>query len=174
MATNRTNKLKGKTVKSRRKINRNRIDSLDVAFDNFFDVMIAEGKAEGTLRQYQTNYRYFVEYLDEKEIEKNLSAIDKDVIRGYITYMLREKVKFEGHKYKTEKDMTVGLSPQTVNTRMKTIKVFFRHLYTEGVINSNPVEGIGNVKEYEANFQILNKEEIIRLLNAPDCRKYSD
>jgi len=174
MTTNRTNRLKGKTVKSRRKVNRKRIDSLDVAFDNFFDDMVSEGRADGTLRQYQSNYRYFVEYLDDKHIEKKLSAIDKGVIRGYVIYMLREKVKFEGHKYKTEKDMTVGLSPQTVNTRMKTIKVFFRHLHNEGVIDSCPVEGIGKVKEYEDGIQILNKDEIRRLLNAPDCRKYSD
>lgn len=64
-----------------------------------------------------------MEYLDKKGIQKDVRLITKNVIRDYVFWMLHEKVRSEGHKYKSEEEKTVGLSSTTVNTRLKTIKL---------------------------------------------------
>ncbi|WP_260989068.1 phage integrase SAM-like domain-containing protein [Bacillus sp. DE0042] len=93
----------------------------------------------GTLRQYRKNFHYFIGYLNEKDIAHNLSAFDTDIIRNYVLYMRNEKVKFEGHRFKKEKHMTIGLSESTVNTRLKTLRAFSRYLYEKRILDENPL-----------------------------------
>jgi integrase/recombinase XerD len=40
--------------------------------------------------------------------------------------MKEEKIQFEGSRFKAEKDKKIGLSPSTINTRLKTLRVFFK------------------------------------------------
>lgn len=78
-----------------------------------------------------------------------MTEITKETFRNYIVYMQDKWVKFEDHKFKTEESMTVGLSPVTINTRLKTLGVMFRCLAEGGLIDRNPTEGIKNVSEQE-------------------------
>ncbi|UQD51450.1 hypothetical protein C0971_05010 [Bacillus methanolicus] len=141
-------KRKGKRVKNVRAV-RKSVDNLDDLFLKFKAIKRAEGRAESTLNQYDVNYGYFAEYLDRKGIKRSMTAITKETIRDYIVYMRDEWVKFEDHKFKTEEYMTPGLSPVTINTRLKTLRVMFKCLFEEGLIDHNPMEGIKNVSEPE-------------------------
>jgi integrase/recombinase XerD len=87
---------------------------------------------EGTLNQYEDNYGYFIEYLDRHEIKRSVKDITKDTIREYIVYMREKWVKFEDHKFKPQESMTVGLSPATVDTRLKTLRVMFKCFLRKG------------------------------------------
>ncbi|SCC69005.1 Uncharacterized protein BC10311_06235 [Bacillus wiedmannii] len=42
--------------------------------------------------------------------------------------MKNEKIQLEDHNYKPDDCKTVGLSPSTINTRLKTLRVMFRFL----------------------------------------------
>lgn len=148
-------------------------DSLDDLFNEFYSIKNAEGRAEKTLRQYVDNYSFFTEYLDAKKIERRLSNINRKVIRDYIVYMRGEHVKFEDHKYITDEYKTVGLAPSTINTRLKTLRVMFGCLFDEGIISSNPINGVKNVPEHEEVIEVLDEKELSRIINAPDRRSYA-
>ncbi|MGG1846194.1 tyrosine-type recombinase/integrase [Bacillus wiedmannii] len=168
-----SNRLKGKRIKQTRTTRRT-LDDLHVLFTTFTHVKEAEGRAPGTLRQYRENFHYFIEYLNEKDIAHNLVALDTDIIRNYVLYMRNEKVKFEGHRFKKEKYMTVGLSESTVNTRLKTLRAFSRYLYEERIIDENPLLKVKNLNEPLEEIETLSLVEVKQLLNAPDKRKFSD
>lgn len=168
-----SNRLKGKRLKQSRSITRES-QSLTHLFNIFLHVKEAEGKAPGTIRQYKANFHYFIEYLNEKEITQEASAITADIIRNYIVYMRSEKVKFESHRFKTEDHKTVGLAESTINTRLKTLRVFFGYLTDEGMIDTNPTAKIKNLNEPLEEIDTLTVEELRHLLNAPNKRKFSD
>lgn len=165
---------KGKRVKTSRSINRTSIESLDELFAMFVEVKIAEGRASNTLKQYRENYSFFTKYLDEKNIPRQVKEITTGLIRSYIIYMQSEIVRFDGHKYKSEEEKTVGLSPSTINTRLKTLRALFKFLVAEGHVEVNPVLNVSNVTEPQDDIQILTAEELKALLNVPNQRNYSD
>lgn len=124
-------KRTGKRVKNVRKL-RKTAYNLDSLFQSFKAIKHVEGRAAGTLNQYEDNYGYFIEYLDRHDIKRSVKEITKDTIRDYIVFMRDKWVKFEEHKFKPEESMTVGLSPTTINTRLKTLRVMFKCLLDEG------------------------------------------
>lgn len=168
-----TDKRAGKRVKNVRTLRKSAYN-LDTLFQSFKAIKRAEGRADSTLNQYEDNYGYFVEYLDRHDINQSVKEITKDTIRDYIVYMRDKWVKFEDHKFKTEESMTVGLSPATINTRLKTLRVMFKCLHEEGLIESNPMEGVKNVSEPEEEIVVLTADELKRLLNVPNQRHYAE
>lgn len=147
--------------------------SLDELFERFYRAKVAEGRTKRTLESYRENYGYLIEYMDECGLGRDVRNITVDFIRDYITYMLEEKVQFEGHRYKPKSEEKVGLSPATVNHRLKTWRAFFRFLTEEGVITENPFKHIKKVEENEYGIEILTVDELRALLNAPDQRRYA-
>ncbi|ARU61962.1 integrase [Tumebacillus avium] len=147
--------------------------SLDAYFEQFMYAKTAEGRAKRTLEQYRMNYEFFVKYLDLRGVERQVQQMTTELIRGYIVWMLHEKVRFEGHQYVPESEKRVGLSPVTINTRLKTLRVFFRFLMGENVIENDPTESIKNVTEDEEEIRILTVEQLRKLLDAPNQRTYS-
>lgn len=163
----------GKRVKKERTL-RKTTTNLDVLFVQFRAIKKSEGRAEGTIGQYEDNYGFFLEFLDRKGIARSINEINRDVIRNYIVYMQDEWVKFEDHAFKKEEHMTKGLAPSTINTRLKTLRVLFKTLYDEGLIENNPMHGIKNVREPEEEIVILDEDELRLLFAAPNQRDYAD
>lgn len=149
-------------------------DNLDDLFETFMTIKKAEGRAPGTLQQYRTNYAFFIDYLDKHEIERSVSEIDRDTIRSYITFMRDGWIKYDGHKFKAPEYQTAGLAPSTINTRIKTLRVIFRCLFEERLIESNPTEGVKNVPEPQEKINVLTADELARLLKVPNKRYYAD
>ncbi|OAJ75114.1 hypothetical protein AYJ08_05710 [Brevibacillus sp. SKDU10] len=87
--------------------------------------------------------------------------------------MLGTKRKWEGHAHKNEEDKTVGLSPVTVNTRLKPLRTLFNYLKENDLIETNAFERIPKVKEPETDIKILSVEQLKKLLNTPDKRSYA-
>ncbi|PAD35959.1 tyrosine-type recombinase/integrase [Terribacillus saccharophilus] len=142
--------------------------TLDEYFDLFYDIKTAEGKASSTLEQYRNNYKFFKRFLDMRYPYISISEIDRKVCRDYIRYMREEAVRWENHKFLPKSSQTVGLSIETVNTRLKTLRVFFGCLVDEKGINENPMEGVKNLRKEESNISVLNEDELRRLLMAPN------
>lgn len=107
------------------------------------------GRSARTLKQYDEKiFRFFISYLESREIPKSIGKINRDMIRGYIKYMRGDIVKFDGHEYKTDEYKTVGLATSTINTRLKTLRVFFSTIQDEGYILGNPMKGVKNLRCY--------------------------
>ncbi|AIQ13653.1 tyrosine-type recombinase/integrase [Paenibacillus durus] len=145
---------------------------LDELFEIFIYAKLSEGKSERTIESYTEYYRYFCRYLDSCGIEKVYSSVTPSLLRNYMGWMLYGQRKWDGHKHKSEKNMTQGLSPTTVNTKMKAIKAMFRFLHEDGVIPHNPAARVGKARETENEIRILTVEELQRLLRAPDKDTY--
>ncbi|MES5921922.1 phage integrase SAM-like domain-containing protein [Bacillus cereus group sp. RP37] len=138
-------KRKGKRVK--KELRTFTTQTIDDLFETFYHAKVAEGRAERTLHQYKENFRYFTHFLDSKGLSRNIDTITTDVIQNYVVFMKNEKIQFEDHNYKLDDCKTVGLSPSTINTRLKTLRVMFRFLVDEELIESNPMKQVKDVNE---------------------------
>lgn len=86
---------------------------------------------------------------------------------------MKEVVKFDNHKYKPNESKVVGLSPITINTRLKTLRVVFQFLEEEGILSRNPMKPVKNVVEIEEKIEVLTVEELNALLRISNQRDYS-
>ncbi|WPS88859.1 tyrosine-type recombinase/integrase [Brevibacillus halotolerans] len=147
--------------------------ALDALFERFYHAKVAEGRKDRTLASYKDNYGFFVAYMDLRGLGRDVRNVDVEMIRSYIVWMLKEKIRFEGHKFKSEAEQTVGLTPTTVNTRLKTMRTFFKYLTIESYISFNPFESIKKVEEDENEIEIMSVEQLQTLLAMPNQRRYS-
>lgn len=142
-------------------------------FDVFYNAKVAEGRSRRTLEMYRENFAAFCAYLDDCGLERSLTAVTPDVLRSYMAWMAQGRRKWEGHAHKHERNMTVGLSPVTVNTRMKSLRTMFKFLEDDGQIPTDPCAKVRKMKEPEKETEILTVDELQRLLKAPDQRTYA-
>lgn len=166
---------RGKVVKGERTIkgSRKSIYSLESLFDKAYNAKAAEGLADGTLYRYRNSHKLFLDYLDLVGVEKDVRNINLDICREFVTYLLNDRVKFDGHKYKPDTAKTEGVSPRYANDIIKTLRTSFRVLQTDGLVSENIFESVKTVKQPEKLINVLTAEELKALLAAPDQRQYS-
>ncbi len=63
-----------------------------------------------------------------------------------------------------------GLAPTTLSRRLSAVKSFYRFLLREGIVTSNPAEGIRSPKSPRPLPQYLNVDESFALLDSPAIR----
>ena len=78
-------------------------------------------------------------------------------LRAYITHMLER-----------------GLSRGTVRVRMRSIRVFCNFLAHEGLVEVSPFEGVEIPKVPKTFPQVLNEEQIAKLIKATGGKKWLD
>lgn len=88
--------------------------------------------------------------------------------------MKNEKIQFEDPNYKLDDCKTIGLSPSTINTRLKTLRVMFCFLVDKELIERNPMKQIKNVNEPQEEIAVLTVDELQRLLDTPNKQSYND
>ncbi|WP_257206333.1 tyrosine-type recombinase/integrase [Bacillus cereus] len=142
--------------------------------ERFYHAKVAEGRATRTLHQYKENFRYFTYFLNYKGLSRKIDTITTDVIRNYIVFMKNEKIQFEDHNYKLDDCKIIGLSPSTINTRLKTLRVMFCFLVDKELIERNPMKQIKNVNEPQEEIAVLTVDELRRLLDTPNKQSYSN
>lgn len=147
---------------------------LDAMFDRFYHAKSSEGLAIKTLKSYRDNYTFFCRFLDLRSIYRDIRNVTPDVLRDYMSYMLRDKVRFEEcGKFAPDSAKTAGLSATTVNIRLKPLRTMFRFLKSEDIIEVDPTENVKRATEEEKKIDIMNVEQIRALLNAPDQRTFA-
>lgn len=166
-----TNIRKGKPIKRRRttpiKSTANNISlSLEDARDYVYAYKQSEGLRENTLDAYISIPNYFYEWLNEYYPEViYINDVTSGMIRDYINYLLNDRYNRQADKY--------GLSPVTINIRLRNMGAFFRVLHAEKFINNNPMALIKLLKTDEDTFEPLTSDEIDRLLRAPSIEEYA-
>lgn len=160
------------------KTNRNKIapkfnTGLDSIFKDFIRDRKAEGVGERAVEDYEYSFHYIKDYLDRVGLEHDIRNITEDLIRDYIVFMRDEAVRFENHQFKKDEYKTVGLSPSTINTRIKSLKTLFNRLESTGVWNDNVLTNIKQLPDPIEMIDILTSDEIRELLRVPDQRSYA-
>ncbi len=139
---------------------------LNDAFEYFVAFKKTEGVRKRTVSDYYDLYGYFSEWLCNEHPEiVTANDCTPGLIREYVIYLSEEK--------RNEKTGGIGLSPYTVNIRLRFLKVFFSVLQSENISNNNPALNIKLMKVDEDTFTPLSDDEINKLLKAPDVREYA-
>ncbi len=135
--------------------------SLEDAFKFFVLLKRTKGVRPRTQSDYQTQFTYFTEWLKDEHSDVSLvSEIDSNLLREYVIYLSDE--------HYNEKTDDYGLSPYTINIRIRFLKAFFNMLVSEGKVDDNPAERLDIMLVDEDTYDPLDEAEIDALLNAPD------
>lgn len=175
--------MRGKRIKRNRrgvstKTRRNNFEpkfktDLDSIFKNFIRDRKAEGVGESAVLDYDYSFRYLKDYLNRINVEHDIRNVTEDIIRDYIVYMRDEAIRFENHPFKTDKDRIAGLSPSTINTRIKSLKTLFNRLESDGLWEDNVLSRIKLLPNPDEAIEVLTPNELRELLRIPDQRSYA-
>ncbi len=149
--------------------------TLDQALSLFVRAKEMEGLRPRTIREYINHIGYLSDYLtQERGYQKALvSDISADILREYIRYMLTERRRYEDAKGRQDK--TVGLSVNTVNIRLRTLRTMCRFWRAEGIIETNPMENIRPVTADEQDeVPGLSDGEIELILASYDETQFAE
>lgn len=165
-------KRKGRRVKTSRSTRRNNDLYLPALFEQAYRIKKSEGLADGTLSRYDYAIRLFIDYLHTKNHSLDFAELDNDTCREFASWLLKDKPRFDGHKFKSDSEKTKGVSPRYVNDLIKSIRTLFRVLVEEKTIDTNPFESVKAVKQPEKLINVLTPEELRQLLNVIDKNNY--
>src|SRR5699024_2312935 len=135
----------------------------------------AEQVRPSTIRNYINDVNYLLDYLTEIRGVNNplLNDMSASIVRDYIHYLLYERVRYQDATGRQDK--TVGLSPHTVNMRLRTLRTMSRLWASEGYISSDFMENVKPLRIDEAEeIQGLTDAEIDIVLNSYDTTQFAD
>lgn len=148
---------------------------LEQALAVFVRAKEAERVRPATIRNYMSHINYLIDYLTEYKNEPNpmLEDLTPSLIRDYIHYMLHERVRYRDDRGR--KDKTAGLSPHTVNIRLRTLRTMSRFWTSENIIGADFMANIEPVMIDEPDeIKGLSDAEINLLLNSYDMTQFAE
>jgi integrase/recombinase XerC len=120
-------------------------------FERYIQYLEAEKSASPyTVRNYQTDLADFFKFLTKKELTM-LDEVDRHVLRDYLSELAGRKI-----------------AKASIARKLSAIRSFFRYLVREEIIAKNPIEQVSSPKLDKRLPSFLTKEEMEKLLNAPD------
>lgn len=148
--------------------------TLPEAVDFVMKVKRANNLKERTIRDYETNMAYFIEWVEERYGTISISDVTAAMLRDYVLWCANDKVHYDGHPYKADsaKDKS-GLSAASVNVRIRVLRTFFNVLHTEELIDRNPAVNLSLMRQDIDTVEPLSENELQRLMRAPDQRNYA-
>jgi len=102
--------------------------------------------SENTLAAYHRDMRHFWEWRGNR-IVSHLTVKD---LSDYVAWLYNKH-----------------LSPASLARHIVTLRLFYRYLQVEGVMQTNPAELLGSAKLWERVPQVLSPKQVDRLLVAP-------
>lgn len=141
------------------------------AIQDFIAAKTAERTAERTLKDYARHLRYMQDWLKQNHNVQKIIEVTQPMLREYIAWMTYDKEQYEGHPYKPKAGRR-GLSPATVNIRIRTMKAFFNWCLRNGYIRKSPMDDIKQQKVDVDSVTGFTDSQIRRLLEAPDTSTF--
>ncbi len=102
--------------------------------------------AENTVAAYRRDLTRFVEWLADRSVQE---------------LSIRELADYMGWLYEQK------LAPASIARHIVSLKVFFRYLQLEGVLEDNLVELLGSQKLWQRVPKVLSQQQVEQLLKAP-------
>lgn len=137
--------------------------TLKQAFDYFVSVKKAEGVRERTVEDYYKVMRFFSGWLGGMDTPVN--DITTGVIRDYVLFLTEEHVN--------ERTGEIGLSPHTVNIRIRFLRTFFNLLHREEIVDKNPADNVKQMRADHDTYEPMTDAEVDRLLSVMDVKEYA-
>lgn len=149
--------------------------TLEEAVEFVMKVKRAKNLKERTLDGYVQNMRYFIDWVTERySADLPVQDVTAAILRDYVLWCADEKEYYGGHPFKADynKDRR-GLSPASVNVRIRVLRTFFAVLLAEEVIDRNPAINVSLMRQDVDTVQPLTEEELRRFMKAPDQRQWA-
>jgi integrase/recombinase XerD len=115
---------------------------------------VERGVSVNTVRSYSRDLKKFVEFLARKN--KDLSSATREDIIAFLMQL---------------KD--AGLNPSSIARNLAALKTFWKFLVAEQIVGENIASLVESPKTWKTIPDVLTKEEIERLLEAPKGRRLS-
>lgn len=131
------------------------LETITGLYDRFCNYKQTEGMAPRTLKDYQAHFHYLMKYLDGEDISR--SEITRDLFRDYISWLLYD----------------LGLSPVTVNVRIRTLRAFLRFCYKEGYVLHPIHEDLKILRTPQDLIESFTAEEIRMMLSVIEKDSYT-
>ncbi|OZQ66537.1 tyrosine-type recombinase/integrase [Paenibacillus odorifer] len=148
--------------------------TLEEAVDFVVKVKRANNLKERTISGYIQNMQYFTEWITVRHGEITIQDVTTDMLRGYILWCSDEKEYYGGHPFKSDFDRDRrGISPASVNVRIRVLKTFFSVLYEEEVISRNPARNVSLMRQDVDTVAPLTEDELRRFMKAPDQKQWA-
>lgn len=103
------------------------------------------------------NYRQSLTLLEKLSPITNVKEFSKETVRDY---------KEALHEFRTRKN--TELSVRTRNHHLTVLRAFLRYLVQDEELNVYPPDRVRRFKEVTRQVKVLQADELLRLLNAPD------
>jgi len=131
---------------------------LENAVQQFLIDQELKGNTKKTVAYYQSNLAYFLDFAGH---EKTVSDLSVEDLKKYF-FEIRKRPRFYNNPIKPKVDKP--LSSVTVQTYMRSVRVFCRWLYGEGYILEDLGSKFKLPKATKKTVEILSDEEIETLL----------
>jgi site-specific recombinase XerD len=118
---------------------------LDAVLDSYVGFLWESHYPETTTRGYIADIRHFVAYLNGQGV-LSVDRVTARFVHQYIEYLQSD-----------------GYALRTVSHKINAIKVFFRYLFDQGLINDNFTTDIQHPKQDDKPPRILSPEELAKL-----------
>jgi len=124
------------------------LQQLDIrrALTSFDLALRAENKSSGTVELYSLAVRQLTDYLEREGHSLQVAEITRDDVNGY-------QAELHGLR-----------KPSTVDTRYRSLQVFFKFLVREGDITENPMRNMHPPRLPEILVPVLSEDDIKSLL----------
>ncbi|MFV0339844.1 MAG: site-specific tyrosine recombinase XerD [Parachlamydiaceae bacterium] len=122
----------------------------ELHLNDFLDYISSEkGLSENTRKAYQRDITAFLAFLQQNGAA--LDDVTEPILSNFLEYL-------QGKKF----------APASCGRTLIALKVFFRFLKREGVLDENPAYYLSSPKLWQMLPEVLSEEEAKALLDAPD------
>jgi len=125
-----------------------------------------EGKSPNAIAIVTNSVSYFQNFLAQR-ISADVTHVSHHEIRAFVLY-LQQKRCFSGHRFNRVQDS--GLSGHSINCYLRSLRIFFSWLISEGIIQSNPFERVKIPRAPKKVIPTFSDSQIQQLLNVIDTR----
>jgi site-specific recombinase XerD len=126
-----------------------------------------EGKSPNAIAIVTYSVSYFQSFLTTQRISTNATQISYHEMRAFILY-LQQKRCFSNHRFNHAQDR--GLSGHTINCYLRSLRIFFSWLVSEGIIGTNPFDRVKIPRPPRKIIPTFTDSQIQQLLNAIDTK----
>ena len=133
-----------------------------------------EGKSHNAIAIVTNSVSYFQGFLTSQGISPDVTQISQREIRAFILY-LRQKRCFSNHRFNHVQDR--GLSGHTINCYLRSLRIFFSWLVSEGIIESNPFERVKiprTPKKVTPTFSDSQIQQLVGVIDTRTAEGYRD
>ena len=122
-----------------------------------------EGKSPNAIAIVTSSVSYFQDFLTSQRINTDATRISHHEIRVLILY-LQQKRCFSNHRFNHAQDR--GLSGHTVNCYLRSLRIYFSWLVSEGIIGTNPFDRVKIPQPPRKVIPTFTDSQIQQLLDA--------